>query len=417
MSFKPTERVRPAGLFVLSVAAILVFAGGTAALRQAYTSRSPGGNDLLPRWVAARAWLMEGLSPYDPAIELRGQTLIYGRPAAAPGEDRARFLYLPHALLIVAPVAWLPYDWAHAAWMLTMIACLAAISIGSMRLYHWQPPAWLVGAIVLWSVVVYPGARSVILGQIAPIMGLLVTLSLLAIDRRRDGLAGVLLALSTAKPTLSILVAPLLFGWSLYARRWRLSISIAASLAAVALFGYVVDPAWPVQVLRQSQEYSGYAPVGSVVQFMVQALLPAWLHQTGEAAGLAVPAAWLVGAWLRVRHGEAADFNRAAAITMLVTVVALPVNGTTSQPALYMIVIMLFAEFERMATGGLSLPARRALIALILMLSVIVLWWVFLTSVQGRLEQPPVYLPLPVGLAVALLLTGPWRRERQVLHP
>ncbi|HHH81473.1 MAG TPA: hypothetical protein ENL35_00620, partial [Chloroflexi bacterium] len=70
----------------------------------------PGGNDFLARWTGARAWVVEGRSPYDPGVSLNAQRMIYGRPAKLEaGEDLAHFVYPLPAMVFFAPFGLLPY--------------------------------------------------------------------------------------------------------------------------------------------------------------------------------------------------------------------------------------------------------------------------------------------------------------------
>jgi hypothetical protein len=385
--------------FGLLFAALL--AAETVGLQRIYTSHNPGGNDLLPRWVATRAWLREGLNPYDPEIERRGQQMIYGRLATKPGEDLARFLYLPYAMLFVAPVALLPYDWAQAAWMTALQFCLVAMAIVSLHLYRWRPPAWLAALFIVWCTLCYPAARSLVLGQLTIVMALLIMLGLWAIRQRRDLLAGSLLALSTAKPTLAILLIPCIFLWSLAAHRWRLAGGMTGAFAILAAFSFLIAPRWPVEIIQQAQGYTSYTDIGSVSGLLADALLPQF-GPWGEYALSAVLLAWLGWEWWRTGRAAGDAFQWAAAATLVVTLVISPRTGTTSQPMLFPILALLFARID---SSGRS-AGRRAYVALVLLITLIGLWWLFLITVAGRVEQPPVYLPLPLGVAGALLLAG-----------
>jgi len=83
----------------------------------------PGGNDFLARWTGARAWVVEGRSPYDPEVSLNAQRMIYGRPAKLEaGEDLAHFVYPLPAMVFFAPFGLLPYPLARAAWMTLLVA-------------------------------------------------------------------------------------------------------------------------------------------------------------------------------------------------------------------------------------------------------------------------------------------------------
>ena len=141
-----------ASLFLVA-AFVFVFLTLTVVTRNAYTLENPGGNDMLPRWIATRAWLFEGLSPYAPEIEARGQELIYGRSATNLGEDLIRYLYLPYAMFFFVEIAPLSCDWAQAAWMTVLELILIALAIISFRIHKWRARPWLLASLVLWMII------------------------------------------------------------------------------------------------------------------------------------------------------------------------------------------------------------------------------------------------------------------------
>jgi len=50
---------------------VLFVVGGVAGLtwmNYRFSVQNPGGNDFLARWMGARKWLMEGISPYDQRV-------------------------------------------------------------------------------------------------------------------------------------------------------------------------------------------------------------------------------------------------------------------------------------------------------------------------------------------------------------
>ncbi|HNB54970.1 MAG TPA: hypothetical protein PK530_23675, partial [Anaerolineales bacterium] len=58
---------------------LLLAAGiGLTIFNYRFAVQNPGGNDFLARWMGARFWLKEGISPYDPQVSLATQQMIYG---------------------------------------------------------------------------------------------------------------------------------------------------------------------------------------------------------------------------------------------------------------------------------------------------------------------------------------------------
>ncbi|MFN3309103.1 MAG: hypothetical protein ACK44E_07820, partial [Anaerolineales bacterium] len=104
-----------------------------------YSQRQPGGNDFLARWMGARYWLIEGISPYDERVSLATQIVIYGRPAdREKGEDIAHFVYPLPVMIFIAPFALFDYTVARALWMTLLELCMVVIIFLALRLGEWQ---------------------------------------------------------------------------------------------------------------------------------------------------------------------------------------------------------------------------------------------------------------------------------------
>jgi hypothetical protein len=100
-------------------------------------------------------------------------------------------------------------------------------------------------------------------------------------------------------------------------------------------------------------------------------------------------------AW-RHRHsaGRAADW--VTSLTVVVTSLVAPRTATTNQ-----VVLVLPLAF---ALRYMPVRHRSLLIALILLTLLVLPWLVFLATVQGRIEQPIAYLPLPLLFTLWLMI-------------
>ena len=130
-----------------------------------------------------------------------------------PGAHRARgvsaYLNPPHFATAMAGLARLPYAAAFTAWTLATLAAFCA-SIGLMRPFlpslH-GPRGWLLMALALGFMPVYFTLSG---GQNTAFSLLLFTLIFLALQKGRDWLAGVLIAVGLFKPQLFLGLLPLL---------------------------------------------------------------------------------------------------------------------------------------------------------------------------------------------------------------
>lgn len=375
-------------LFALVVA-------GLGAVNYRFSSEFPGGNDFLARWVGAHYWMREDTSPYDPQVSLASQRLIYGRPAG-PGEDVANFVYPMPAMVFFAPFGLLDYTLARAIWMTVLELGLPLLALLGLAIAGWEPPRAVRVSLLLFAVVWYHGMRSVIVGQFAVIEALLMIGALLAIQRREDVLAGVLLGLSIAKPQMPVLLIPFVLLWAARARRWPIVVSTLASISVLVVGFVVLLPSWPMEWLQQLVEYPSYTELGPPVSILTS-LLPRGGGVAAIALG-AVALLYLFWEWNQSLGKSDRWFQWTAAMTIVVTNLVAIRTATTNYVVLLPGLYLVFSVWaERWGSAG------RAAVLSIMGVLVIGLWLLFTTTVAGNVESPIMYLPVPI-----LALVGLW---------
>ena len=140
----------------------------------------------MARWMGARFWLIEGISPYDPQVSLATQQAFYGRPAnPAVGEDIGHFAYPLTSMVFFAPFGLMNYVPARAFWMTLIEVRLFLLAITSLKLVKWKMSVFRVGALILFTMVWYYGMRTIMLGQFAAIEALLMVAALLMISKKK----------------------------------------------------------------------------------------------------------------------------------------------------------------------------------------------------------------------------------------
>jgi alpha-1,2-mannosyltransferase len=155
----------------------------------------------------AAVHLLAGLSPYD----VKG------------------FDYPPLTALIAVPVAWLPYPEARVVWLLANWSCLVAAGFLLVRILGGDRAAVLAVA-ACWALC-GTVAENLVLGQVNPLLLLLVVLAWWGVSRGRGGVAAVAIGLATA---LKLWPGVLLI--ALAALHWRRAAAgLMAALALVAL--------------------------------------------------------------------------------------------------------------------------------------------------------------------------------------
>jgi len=378
----------------LTVALVLVVLMGLAGLTWAnyrFAVQNPGGNDFLARWMGARKWLMEGLSPYDEAVSLATQEMIYGHPAdVSKGEDKNHFVYPMTSMVFFGPFGLLEYLPARAIWMTLLELSLAALAILSLRLIRWRISPLRVAVLILFSVLWYHGARTIIIGQFAGIEALLLVGALLLIYRDQDGFAGLLLALSTTKPQMAYLIIPFVLIWAYSQRRFNIYWGFFGSLLVLFLVSLFFVPNWPLQMIWQLMEYPDYTErIGSLISILASSI-PGISRQLNL---ILVVFFWvyLIVEWVLAWGKDRNWFTWTALMTLVLTNFLVLRTATTNYVMMLPALFMIFKVLEyRWPSAGTWIVW--GLIALFL----VGLWFLFVDTVQGNLEQPAMYLPLPL---------------------
>jgi hypothetical protein len=383
-------------MLVLALAIALIIALGIANFQ--FALESPGGNDFLARWMGAHFWLQKGISPYDPAVSLETQRIIYGRPAdPARGEDIAHFVYPLPAMIFFAPFGLMPFPLARAVWMTILEISLPILALMGMRLVDWKPRLPVRFAFLLFSIFWYHGFRSIIIGQFAVIEALLMIGAVLAIHHKQDSLAGILLGLSIAKPQMPVLLIPFVLLWAVRAKRSRIVLWMLSTIVLLVGGFLLLMPDWPAQWLRQLLEYPRYTSLGPPVSILA-GFVPAF---SGLISGFLtiVLVIYLLWEWLQAIGKDERWFQWTAALTIVITNLVATRTATTNYVVMLPAVLLVFAMWsQRWKRSG----DRMLILAMALYL--LGIWTLFLLTLQeGSEEHPVVYLPLPF-----LLLAGLW---------
>ena len=375
--------------------------GGLAYANYQFVMNSPGGNDFLARWTGARYWIVEGINPYDPEVSLAAQRMIYGRPAdPSAGEDVAHFVYPLPAMIFFAPFGLLSYPIARALWMTVLEIGLPLLAFLSVFAARWKPSRWLLAFFILFSIFWYHGMRAVIIGQFAVIEAVLMVGALFAIQRDADSLAGVLLGLSIAKPQMAYLLVPFVIIWSISVRRWQVVLWTVGTLVVLIGGSIWIMPDWPLRWLQQIVDYPSYTRFGSPISITFS-FLPRG-NEVVILIGSALALLYLLWEWTRALGKDLPWFQWAAAMTLVITNLVSLRTATTNYVVLLLALAIAFRAWEDRWSGG------RWFSWIILITTLVGLWALFLSTVNGNIEDPVMYLPVPYLSLVMLLWTRWW---------
>ncbi|MFZ5619281.1 MAG: glycosyltransferase family 87 protein, partial [Pseudomonadota bacterium] len=256
------------------------------------------------------------------AFHRAGEMAIAGEAAAAydPAQFRAAladhqkgllWLNPPHAFLIMAPIAMLPYGVAKLAWV--ALGALSMLSI--MMIAKLRAPALFVLALASPAMLI-----STLLLQFGPFIAIGLAAGL-TLAPKRPLIAGIVLALLTMKPQYG-LMAPVFFAAT---GQWRVIISAAISTivlvaASAAIFGV---ESWDAFFHSLSSVHTPFAR--QTLEGTVAFSQTAAKFGGGDAARIASQAAGVLmcGAvvWIAARRLVRAD---AIALTLLASLAAAP---------------------------------------------------------------------------------------------
>ena len=384
-------RYRSTFLFIALVLVSLLGLAGLTWANYRFSVQNPGGNDFLARWMGAHKWLMEGISPYDEKVSLATQNMIYGHPAdVSKGEDINHFVYPLTSMIFFGPFGLLEYLPARALWMTLLQLSLAGLAILSLKLVRWTISPVRMAVMILFSVLWYHGARTIIVGQFAAIEALLLIGALLLIYKEQDGFAGLLLALATTKPQMSYLIIPFVLFWAYSRQRFTVFSGFFGSLVGIFVASLFFIPNWPVQMIWQIMEYPTYTErIGSMVSILASSI-------PGVSRQLIIILyiffwGYLIVEWILAWGKDRNWFIWTALMTLVLTNFLVSRTATTNYVMLLPAVFMIFKVLEyRWPKVG------KAIVWALILLFFGGLWFLFFDTVQGNLEQPAMYLPLPL---------------------
>jgi len=383
---------------------VLVFVGGGTWMNFKYASENPGGTDFLVHWEGTRAFIFEGISPYSDTVALRIQTATYGRPARQ-GEHELRVAYPFYSELIFAPFALIDnYNLARAIWMTFLEIALLGITFFSLRLTNWQPELGVLTILLLFSLLWYHAMRALINGNVVIFVALLIVASLLAIREKQDGVAGLLLAYSTIKPHLVILLLVFVFIWAISRKRWKLILWTIGSEVLFIGLGMLFLPNWILQNIWEVLRYRSYNPPGTVADVFKE-------YFTGIGNQLiigfvVVLAIVLIYEWVKAWKRDFNWFLWTASLTLVIS----QWIGIQTDPGnfiiLFLPLILVLANInKRWPRSGVWA------IVTVLLLLFFGLWALFLQTLQyGNQPQQSsiMFFPLPLCLFIGLYWVKWW---------
>lgn len=382
---------------------------GLVAANLAYAGASPGGFHFLPGWMAAGAWLRDGVQPYAASIRTAAERMMHGGPAEPQlGESPGGFVYPAPALAFFLPFALLPYETARGLWLVVLELSLVALVVIGPRLRRPRPLGRRTVLSLIFALASLHSLQGLIVGQLAILQALLVAGTLLAIARENDTLAGILLGLTMVKPQMSFLLVPYVLLWSRNAGRWSIPSAWAVTLAVLLAGTLLLFPQWPLQWAREVALLAERVPARSALSALILEGSQALAWMVVVLTGLLL--LYLIWEWSQTGGQPGRRFQWTAWLTVVVGALVGPRWTSIDNVVMIPAWLWLFEGWsERWGRQGglLALLAGAVLIALP--------WGTFFRSDAGATEAPALLLAFPLFALLGLWWHRWWATRADLL--
>jgi hypothetical protein len=305
--------------------------------------------DLYSPWVGTRELLLRHRNPYGPNVTRQIQMVFYGHPIKQTYDDSGRFLvneqrfaYPVYLVFLLAPFVKTNFTDLHR-WARPALAAFAAISLLlSLRILNWRLTWTKTTALILFILSSPQLVQGLRFEQLALLVGFLLVAAAWCVQKNYLVTAGVLLALSTIKPQMSIVPLCWFAVWAGgdWSRRWRIAASFFATLTAFIAGGQLLLPGWIGYFVTGLSAYRKYAPTSSLLRIAL-----------GDTVGSIVGAIIFLGlvhfAW-RNRKTKAAspEFTLVFAAFLMGAILVFPLFTPFNQVMLILPTLFLLRDWK-----------------------------------------------------------------------
>ncbi len=355
--------------------------------------------DFIQFWTAATL-ITSGQDPYNPALQAAiHRNLGWSRETNGLGlYDFLPYYYPPWMGWLAIPLLPLGYPLAKWAWLVANGELLMLSGYLLRDRMPGLPRAVPVVFVPLFALSV----TALLIGQVSPLILLLLVVSWRWVDQGRDAAGGCALALAMVKPQLTAVLVLGAMTWAATRSRWRIVGGFAATLSGLSLVSTAIQPRWLLAMLEAPR-----------VTTLPTALFPqcgtAWmtvlrwqgLHGVGLWAGYLAAALPCLGLLIATARDRAAPFAHVVAWGLIAAFFVAPYGRYYDFPVLLLPAIVLV---------GTRLSGRAGAFLLMVLLFAPYLQIVFLSThhlqTVGNAELPleAAYFWIPTALALAWII-------------
>lgn len=347
------------------------------------------GNDFYQVWLTSREWLRHGCDPYSPEMTREIQIGLYGRPLDPnrPTDplDRRVFPYPVYADLLFWPAAEFPFTPLRVV----VVCVLAALTFASVPLWlralDWRLSAKWVAVILLLTMSSYSALEALFAAQLGLFVAFLLAASLVALQRSRFLLAGILMAISTIKPQVTVLATLYFLIWS--AHDWRLRgrfcLGFFATLTLLAGTSLALMPHWIQSWTHTVIAYRHYTRPPLVTEVLTSYLgprlvAPGTLVLTAASILVAIVLAWRNRT---AAYGSFAFWMTLSLMLSITTITILPGQAIYDHVIL-LPAILLLARYRSQILQAGRVPST------LLSIGALVLFWPWIAAFALILLRP-----------------------------
>jgi hypothetical protein len=276
------------------------------------------GGDFYPIWLTSKEWRLHRLDPYSSTMTKSIQTGLFGRALDArnpndPPLKYREFSYPAFVDILALPSTWFEFPVVRIAGAtIIFVMTVAGIVV-------WMGILELRFSLALWTIVIiltlfsYPVLEGIAAVQVGLAVSFLLAASLAMLRKGLELSAGCLLALTTIKPQMTMLVIGCLLVWALseWRQRWRFAVGLVSGAAVLSLSAAFISTSWFSQWLHVLLGYGRYS----------QPSLPIYLFgtQLGKVFSVVLLGGAAILTW-QIRHVQAKSFEFTLSIASLLTI-------------------------------------------------------------------------------------------------
>jgi Glycosyltransferase family 87 len=319
---------------------------------------TPRGNlsDLYPRWLGAHELLLHRRNPYSLEITREIQHGYYGRPLdparSEDPKDQQGFVYPVYVVFLLAPTMSFPFEQVRAGFFWFLMATAAASVFLWLRAIRWNLCFGWTLVLAVLALGWFPMVQGIKLQQLSLLVAGLLAACAACLAGGWLLLAGALLSLSTIKPQLTWPLVLWLLVWagSDWRQRKRFVFGFATMMILLLAGAWLILPGWLKMFFTAVGEYHHYTQNQSLLLMMFGRMV-------GSVVEFACVLAAAALAWRsRQAPSNTAEFGRATAVVLALTVVIVPMVAPYNQVLLLPAILVLL----KTATSHVSiLPVFR----------------------------------------------------------